>query len=224
MKCIKNIMCSKKQAFTLVEILIALIILTILTLILVPRLTERAERARVTTALSDIRALERAQSQVEIDTGYFVRLFILNDSRRNDEEPDQINDISQYPDDMEYAIDPESGFLVLVDFRNETFYDWYGPYITYDRIWADHFNNAQESPYMQIPLDPWGMPYILFTHRGRVVEEGEDQAGGPRPGEQVDNVFNQMTILSTGPDRTPGERGVDEMFAAPGSDDIFRSF
>ncbi len=211
---------NEKKAFTLVEVLITLIILTILTMILVPRLTERTERARVTAAASDIRALERAQSSVEIDTGYFVRLFVLNDSRREENGNNQENNLFQYPPTIEYAIDPETGLLLEVDLSNETIYDWYGPYITYDKVWDDQFDE-QDNPYRQIPLDPWGMPYLLFTHRGLVEERGEPQGFI----EETHDQFNQMTILSTGPDRSPGDREEDDdEYGAPDSDDIYRSF
>lgn len=67
--------------FTLLELLIAVIIIGILVAIIVPVLTSRANQARHTAALKDLESIASAEEHVAIDTGYFVRLYALDDVR-----------------------------------------------------------------------------------------------------------------------------------------------
>jgi prepilin-type N-terminal cleavage/methylation domain-containing protein len=72
------------RGFTLLELLIAVVILGILVAIIVPVLSSRAAEARHTAALKDLESLAAAEEHVAIDTGYFTRLFVLDDVRGGD--------------------------------------------------------------------------------------------------------------------------------------------
>lgn len=58
-----------RQAFTLIELLLVVVILTILASIVVPRFTKRSEQARIAAAKTDIANIEVALDAFEIDCG-----------------------------------------------------------------------------------------------------------------------------------------------------------
>ena len=60
-----------RQAFTLIELLLVLVILAALAAVVVPRFTKRSEQARVTAARTDISNLEVALDAFEVDTGRY---------------------------------------------------------------------------------------------------------------------------------------------------------
>jgi len=62
---------STRQAFTLVELLLVLVILATLAAIVVPKLAGRSEQARVTAAQTQISAFETALDAFEVDNGYY---------------------------------------------------------------------------------------------------------------------------------------------------------
>ncbi len=70
----------KRRAFTMVEALVVVVILTVLALIAIPIIQSRVEEARIARAKREVQALADAQMRVESDTGYYVRLFMLNDT------------------------------------------------------------------------------------------------------------------------------------------------
>ncbi|MGI8906587.1 MAG: prepilin-type N-terminal cleavage/methylation domain-containing protein [Candidatus Sumerlaeaceae bacterium] len=78
---------SRRHGFTLLELLIAVIIIGILVAIIVPVLSSRANEARHTAALKDLESIASAEEHVAIDTGYFVRLYVLDDTRGGDGIP-----------------------------------------------------------------------------------------------------------------------------------------
>jgi general secretion pathway protein G len=55
------------RGFTLIEVMVVVVILSILAAIVVPRIMDRPEQARVTKAKSDIRALEAALNLYRLD-------------------------------------------------------------------------------------------------------------------------------------------------------------
>jgi general secretion pathway protein G len=62
-------MCIRKQqyGFTLIEVMVVVVILGILAAILVPKVMDRPEQARITKARQDIRALEAALNLYKLD-------------------------------------------------------------------------------------------------------------------------------------------------------------
>ena len=63
----------KRQAFTLIELLLVLVILGILAAIVVPKFSGRTEQARVTAAQSQISTFGTALDAFEVDNGYFPK-------------------------------------------------------------------------------------------------------------------------------------------------------
>jgi general secretion pathway protein G len=58
-----------RQAFTLIELLLVLVILSILAAVVVPKFTNRSEQARNTAAKTDISTLELQLDAFEVDAG-----------------------------------------------------------------------------------------------------------------------------------------------------------
>jgi general secretion pathway protein G len=57
----------KFRGFTLIEVMVVVVILSILAAIVVPKIMDRPEQARITKAKSDIRALEAALNLYRLD-------------------------------------------------------------------------------------------------------------------------------------------------------------
>ena len=67
MKTLRN----SQRGFTLIEIMVVVVILGILAAIVVPRLLDEPERARRTSAATQIRSLEEALGMFRLDNGYY---------------------------------------------------------------------------------------------------------------------------------------------------------
>ena len=61
----------KQQGFTLIEIMVVVVILGILAAIIVPRIADEPDKARVVKAKQDIRALESALEAYRLDNFYY---------------------------------------------------------------------------------------------------------------------------------------------------------
>jgi general secretion pathway protein G len=61
----------RRQAFTLVEMLLVLVILATLAAIVIPRFAGRSEQARVTAAQSQIGSFQLALDAFEVDNGFY---------------------------------------------------------------------------------------------------------------------------------------------------------
>jgi general secretion pathway protein G len=61
----------RRQAFTLVEMLLVLVILATLAAIVIPRFAGRSEQARVTAAQSQIASFQLALDAFEVDNGFY---------------------------------------------------------------------------------------------------------------------------------------------------------
>ena len=65
-------MYSKKQTgFTLIEVMVVVVILAILAAIVVPRILQRPEQARIVAAKQDIESIENALSLYKLDNGFY---------------------------------------------------------------------------------------------------------------------------------------------------------
>ena len=64
-------MLNKQQGFTLIEVLVVITILTILAALIVPRIMDRPDQARVVAATNDIRAIESALYLYRLDNGVY---------------------------------------------------------------------------------------------------------------------------------------------------------
>ncbi len=64
-------MLNKQQGFTLIEVLVVITILTILAALIVPRIMDRPDQARVVAATNDLRAIESALNLYRLDNGVY---------------------------------------------------------------------------------------------------------------------------------------------------------
>jgi len=190
----------QQRGFSLIELLVAIIIIGILVAVLLPVVSNRTAQARLARAESDIENLSSSMERVAIDTGYYIRLFALNDVLNGDGLPiedandnfDGITDyvggtpssFIQFPTNNSLFIDPGTGDFaaglnrddIIARFQaNETGFDgtlqWNGPYIN----WQKDTNNFRGIGFDDlqkdgIPDDPWGNNYLFFTRAGMVLE------------------------------------------------------
>lgn len=208
-----NLQMRRSSGFSMVELLIAVIIIGILVTIIVPVLTNRAADARIAAAQADMEAIANAQSQVAIDTGYIVRLHVLDDSGAvgdglGSHELGDVVDSIRDEDLNLSASNPEFIFLdaktgvPLVNQDSNLFprveanpdsIGWKGPYLSFQRKLDPESPPAFAWTY-GTPLDPWGNPYFLFVG-GPARANTTDPSGGfideqgITPGDTSDN-FN----------------------------------
>lgn len=223
-----------ESAFTILEVLIAVIIIGILTSILVPVLSNRSADAKITAAKAELKNIADAEERVAIHTGYFVRLYALDDliggdavgfgvtgDRLDGVRDEKLNAIVTTGEQM--FIDPASGIQLLPANQNvaytrltsnETSFGWQGPYYTIHRDEAaapdptDSTLGRQVGHLAGIPTDPWGNDYILLTKRGALNEPaGTIDATLALSGGGTVNaeVFDRPTVLSLGPNGVPGD-------------------
>jgi prepilin-type N-terminal cleavage/methylation domain-containing protein len=188
------------KGFTIIELLIAIIIIGVIVAIAVPIIASRADQARIASAKSDLRNIAAAMDTVAIDTGYYPRMFLLDDALVGDGEPfqypnnvnDRFDGIDEYvtiPGNFYQALDqlfiiPATGDLVapavgaqlLQDLQDDPQkFNWNGPFITWnlDRNLYTALGATIPEP-DGLPDDPWGNNYLLFTKLGLMIEpEGE---------------------------------------------------
>ena len=231
--------------FTIVELLIAVIIIGILVAVIIPIYVNRAEDARIATAQQDLDAISTAEQHAAIDTGYFYRIFVLDDVHNGDGvSPDNNNDVvdgiaDEYlrgdAGNMPYIfIDTKYGQLLTTGntkyndlVNNETAFNWNGPYLNVARKSGPKFLRPLDVPY-STPIDPWGNPYLLFTREGMMDDRpgvGQIVTSYSMPtgvGTFACKVFDRPTVLSLGSNGVPGNGGAGARFGE--GDDLYRQF
>ncbi len=230
--------------FTIVELLIAVIIIGILVAIIIPIYVNRAESARESACLQDLDSLQTAEQHAGIDTGYFYRLFMLDDVKGGDgiapsnltlDVTDGVRDEILRTDagnlpnfflDLENGLILTNGSAIFTRMNtSETTFNWNGPYLNVSRKTGLKFNLAGYPA--GLPVDPWGNPYLLFTKEGMVDERVGNGNGtvtttySDATGSYSTRVFDRPTVLSLGPNGIPGD-GPGTNFGQ--GDDKFRQF
>jgi len=233
-----------QAGFTIIELIISVIIIGILVAIIIPVYVTRADEARLSAAQQDLEALQTGQQHAAIDTGYFYRLYVLDDTTGGDgvassnltgDRVDGIRDEALRTDVTNpklIFIDTKLGTLIATGasiydrmVRNETAFNWNGPYINIARKAGLKYPVANVPA--GTPLDPWGNPYLFFTKEGLVDDRNSIIATsytGNDGNTYTTDRFDRPTILSLGPNGVPGNgAGSGEPNFGQG-DDIFRQF
>lgn len=93
----------KRNAFTLIELLLVLIILAVLAAVVVPKFTNRSEQAKVTAAKTDISNMETALDAYELDCGHYptgdegLQALVTNASNAQDWKGPYLKRLNQDP-------------------------------------------------------------------------------------------------------------------------------
>jgi len=242
-------MTGKKRAFSVVELLVAVIIIMILASIAIPVLTNRSSQARLAKAESDLEHIQNAEERIAIDSGYFFRLYVLDDVIGGDgtgtgQSGDRIDGIRDEHLNALYSRDKQ----IFIAPDTQRMLDATQAQITYDRLVSSETAFGFNGPYLSwqddpdnndIGNDPWGNDYLLFTQYGLVNEplgdltfdessEGKGATIGwppDAPSKQVRvDKFGRPTILSMGPDGLPGDWENQTTPEFGTGDDMFRQF
>jgi len=245
-----NCKSAARRGFTLLELLIAVIILGILVSIVTVVYTNRAADARLAACREDLQSIASGQEHAAIDTGYFYRLYVLNDVKGEEGPPaygtgdindkvDAIGDESIHTNSGQKPlifIDTDSGEIInnaqLITRVKDPNFGWRGPYVNYTRkiintqdplnpSWSPNANMT-----FDLPLDPWGNPYVFFTRAGFIQEPDglliTTTFTWPGVAKTFDaKNFDRPTLVSMGPDSLPGDNGNTEFGSG---DDIIRQF
>ncbi len=109
-------------------------------------------------------------------------------------------------------------YLYTLATTNETAFNWNGPYINWNRDLVDSSGAPNKD---DIPDDPWGHNYLMFTKQGLVLEPDGYIHTGAYMGSETD-IFDRMTLLSLGPNGVPGDGTTGARFGT--DDDLIRQF
>lgn len=211
-----------KHGVTLLELLVVLVVISLLSTIAVGVYTREISRAKYARANAEIRTLEVAIAQYEIDTGQL---------------PPSGTGITLAPAGIDTAGFAQGSGYLQVALRsslngnlNAPISDrWQGPYIDWDynRL-GDSVGVITDSDFVGTPgqvnfLDPFGVPY-LYIRADDYLTRGGTELPGTNVFAATETWFNPSTfqIISFGANRTTlaaPERGLDDdditNFASP---------
>ena len=246
----------RKRGFSLVEILIAVSIIAIVSFMVLSHFGNRGEKAKTAVAMNEMREIAKAIQACIRDTGYYVRLSVLNDPNgaypggdpMGKSKPHLRGILDEAPQSLLISVD--GGQLADAALGKSTGFwlNWNGPYINYHRDSLDEDGNGTFEPdkYEQddVPEDPWGGEYILWTGgglNGFFVPDGWDGNsklwGVPgaypvlnlRIGGQIfqarwqDPPLRAM-LICTGPNGIPGPDSGNGLIDDPETDDLLFPF
>lgn len=178
-----------RRAVTMTELLVVLAIISLLATIAVPVYINQIQRARITTAQAEVRAIAEAQQQVAIVHGFLVPIHIL-DNVPDPRPQDPVTSGSR--DDFESIGNPGSRYLIDVyrplagtgnnsnqdeqwtlntdNIRvNRLIEQWQGPFLNPQRVrFVGENQTVPGSGELteDLVVDPWGNPYRMYSEFG----------------------------------------------------------
>jgi len=184
---------NKKRAVTLTELLVVVVIISLLATIAVPVYVNKAEQARIATAIQETRELANAEEQCALVHGVYIPLQMLDDnpvdtSRFTTNRTDDVgNTNAAGPIYLVHATLPivqqQGNQPMLSEWSNTSsrnyiivrkiYENWAGPFININRAaFTDEIrisgNPGNQLVSFDFPLDPWGNPYRLYSPLGVV--------------------------------------------------------
>lgn len=165
---------------TMTELLVVVVVVALLATLAVPVYTHQAAKARLAATQYEMKQIAQSMERVAMDTGYFIRLYALNDGFTGDAVPnadpndrlggvadnsrtDAIDSRQIYHRSneifltTELGLEPPNGVALFEQLvRDETAFGWDGPYMNWHR---DVNGNDW-------PDDPWGNDYMFFSFFG----------------------------------------------------------
>jgi len=194
---------ASRRGFSIIELIVAVIIIGILVMIIVPRLSDRSEQAKIARANTDLEIIQSALERCVIDFSFMVRLHVLDDVAGGDGLANTIADnnddiIDGFSDEdlqtgfgvhphlfnagantHQLFFDPATGLMLgtaasqALFDRLETGTAWKGPYLTYQ---LDVNSDVQRRTF--IGDDPFGNDYLIFTDEGMIDEDPNSATNG----------------------------------------------
>ena len=174
-----------RRAFSIIELLVAIIIIGVLVAILIPVVSNRSEQARIARANSDLEGLSASMERVAVDTGYYVRLFAMNDTLQGDAvgfSPGRPGDPqNDYRDAIQdYRSGVSQPYIQFPGATNGVFINpATGDYVTGGVLFRDNFINslvAAETAYDGSLA--WNGPYINWQKDSNLVDVGVNYKDG----------------------------------------------
>ncbi len=180
---------TRKEGFTLMEVVITLSVIAILTAIMVPIISNNIESARFGRASSDVATLGKAMVEFRKDTSRwpaFEAGGASNDLLFSDHDAgnDGIPDNGALPTGTNWNIGSGQCLSLAYNLINNS--------SGYDQGPSPDGLPAWNGPYLsEVRVDPWGVPYVVNSHWLFT----DTDAG--TPGFQYNNAY----VLSAGPGR-----------------------
>lgn len=231
---------NKKRAVTLTELLVVVVIISLLATIAVPVYVNKAEQARIATAIQETRELANAEEQCALVHGVYIPLQMLDDNpvdatRATTGQTDDlraelangsdprfifatqpiVQQVNNQPRLNEWNTTSSRNYITV----SNLYQKWAGPFININRAAFTDLIRIQGTSSLvsfDFPLDPWGIPYRLYSPLG-VVGNGafnEDFNTGYTSFSNGEitfndpNRFDRFAVVSYGPDRhTNGQTG-----------------
>jgi prepilin-type N-terminal cleavage/methylation domain-containing protein len=232
-----------RRGFTLTELLVVLAIISLLATIAVPVYISRVQQARIAIARAETREIATAMQQVGIVHGFFVPIHILDNIPNTPAGSSGSFGTPGSLDDFDNLTNPSSHRVIDLarplagtassQFGNQSTLSptgsdprvlrminaWQGPFLNPHRVWfigADPTTGQNGDLTLDLVLDPWGLPYRMYSPVGVTGSLNPPSAGGVSTSQYVLTAddgelttderdrFDRFAIVSYGPDGVTG--------------------